>query len=114
MTDNAIEPIAIHCPICGYHQVVPLAEWLFQSSDLGHGHTCGSGKCPSHTKMVACVKYQYNPCASRGEIIKAIKHWQRKHCYWFDLRKGDGEKRYHFDPVAFSEFLDRLSTGEME
>lgn len=41
----------IICPLCGRKQTVPTDEWLFQSTQ-GHGHTCGSGKCPSHTYMV--------------------------------------------------------------
>lgn len=59
--------ISIHCPLCGWHQVVPLGDWLFQSSEMGHGYTCGSGKCPSHTRMVACQKYQCNPCAQHDD-----------------------------------------------
>jgi hypothetical protein len=43
--------VGIHCPLCGFHQIVPRDEWHFQSTE-GHGHTCGSGKCPSHTYMV--------------------------------------------------------------
>lgn len=41
----------IVCPLCGWKQTVPVQEYLFQSTQ-GHGHTCGSGKCPSHTYMV--------------------------------------------------------------
>ena len=43
--------VGIHCPLCGWHQTVPVDEWHFQSTE-GHGHTCGSGKCPSHTYLV--------------------------------------------------------------
>jgi hypothetical protein len=43
--------VGIHCPLCNWHQIVPIDEWYFQST-VGHGHTCGSNKCPSHTYMV--------------------------------------------------------------
>jgi hypothetical protein len=45
------QKVGIHCPKCGWHQVVPIDMWAFQST-MGHGYTCGSGKCPSHTYMV--------------------------------------------------------------
>ena len=45
------QTVGIHCPICGWHQTVPEEEWNFQHLQ-GHGHTCGSGKCPSHTYMI--------------------------------------------------------------
>jgi len=52
MTFRKVESVVgIHCPICGWHQTVPEEEWNFQHLQ-GHGHTCGSGKCPSHTYMV--------------------------------------------------------------
>ena len=41
-------------------------------------------------------------------LLRLIKEWQRKHCYWFRLPHTDGEQRYHFDPAAFKEFLDSL------
>lgn len=41
----------IICPKCGWKQTVDTEMWLFQSTQ-GHGYTCGSGKCPSHTYMV--------------------------------------------------------------
>jgi hypothetical protein len=44
--------VIIHCPVCGWQQEVEENMWKFQSSPAGHGHTCGSGKCPSHTRMV--------------------------------------------------------------
>lgn len=43
--------VGIHCPKCGWHQVVPIDMWAFQST-IGHGYTCGSGRCPSHTYLV--------------------------------------------------------------
>ena len=44
--------VIIHCPVCGWQQEVDGNMWKFQSSPVGHGYTCGSGKCPSHTAMV--------------------------------------------------------------
>jgi len=44
--------VIIHCPVCGWQQEVEENMWKFQSSSVGHGYTCGSGKCPSHTAMV--------------------------------------------------------------
>jgi hypothetical protein len=44
--------VIIHCPVCGWQQEVDENMWKFQSSPAGHGYTCGSGKCPSHTAMV--------------------------------------------------------------
>lgn len=41
-------------------------------------------------------------------LLRLIKEWQRKHCYWFRLPHTDGEQRYHFDPAAFKEFLESL------
>lgn len=43
--------VGIHCPLCGFHQTVPEEEWNFQHLH-GHGHTCASDKCPSHTYLV--------------------------------------------------------------
>ena len=44
----------------------------------------------------------------RKRLLQLIKEWQRKHCYWFRLPHTGGEQRYHFDPMAFKEFLDSL------
>ena len=44
--------VIIHCPVCGWQQEVEENMWKFQSSPAGHGYTCGSRKCPSHTRMV--------------------------------------------------------------
>jgi len=44
--------VIIHCPVCGWQQEVEESMWKFQSSPVGHGYTCGSGKCRSHTAMV--------------------------------------------------------------
>ena len=44
----------------------------------------------------------------RKQLLRLIKEWQRKHCYWFRLPHTDGEQRYHFDPAAFKEFLESL------
>ena len=44
--------VTIHCPVCGWQKEVEKDMWDFQSSPGGHGYTCGSGKCSSHTYMV--------------------------------------------------------------
>lgn len=46
--------IGIHCPSCDWKQIVRYDDWIFQSK-FGHGYTCGSGKCPSHTYLVRDV-----------------------------------------------------------
>lgn len=57
--------VGIHCPNnCGWKQVVPLDEWLFQSK-YGHGYTCGSEKCPSHTYLVRDDPDEQVPACSR-------------------------------------------------
>jgi len=43
--------VIIRCPNCGFRQEVEELMWRFQSSPNGHGYTCGSGRCPSHTMM---------------------------------------------------------------
>jgi hypothetical protein len=50
--DSPATMVIIHCPVCGWQQEVDKNMWKFQSSPVGHGYTCGSGKCPSHTAMV--------------------------------------------------------------
>ncbi len=52
MRDSPATMVIIHCPVCGWQQEVDENMWKFQSSPVGHGYTCGSGKCPSHTAMV--------------------------------------------------------------
>lgn len=52
MRDSPTTMVIIHCPVCGWQQEVEESMWKFQSSPVGHGYTCGSGKCPSHTAMV--------------------------------------------------------------
>ena len=42
---------------------------------------------------------------TREEVLNEIKTWMRKHCYWFTPSRSLDEQRYHFDPVAFGEFL---------
>ena len=49
--------VIVHCPLCGSSQAVRQDEWNFQSTK-GHGHTCGSGRCPSHTYMVLDEEYK--------------------------------------------------------
>jgi hypothetical protein len=48
----APEMVKIHCPLCGWSQTIEKEMWDFQSSSEGHGYTCGSGKCPTHTYMI--------------------------------------------------------------
>jgi hypothetical protein len=43
--------VGIHCPTCDWKQTVDTECWVFQCLE-GHGYTCGSGKCPSHTYLV--------------------------------------------------------------
>jgi hypothetical protein len=50
--DSPATMVIIHCPVCGWQQEVEESMWKFQSSPVGHGYTCGSGKCRSHTAMV--------------------------------------------------------------
>lgn len=50
--DSPETMVKIHCPLCGWQQEVEWGMWASASSKGGHGHTCGSGKCPSHTYMV--------------------------------------------------------------
>jgi len=53
--------LKIKCPKCGWKQVVDDEMWKFSITPYEmypgvvmhpHPHTCGSGKCPSHTEMV--------------------------------------------------------------
>lgn len=43
--------IIIICPKCGRKQTVDDKDFIFQQM-YGHGYTCGSDICPSHTYMV--------------------------------------------------------------
>jgi hypothetical protein len=82
--------VIIHCPVCGWQQEVDGNMWKFQSSPVGHGYTCGSGKCPSHTAMVfgpapfdhkACVLCDHvivqqvlgNKCGQSGSLCCNLK-----------------------------------------
>jgi len=65
--------IGIHCPLCGWRQVVTTDDWKFQSTD-GHGFTCGSEQCPSHTLMVL-DKYQDEKVIRKkvlGEVVSEL------------------------------------------
>ena len=88
--DSPATMVIIHCPICGWQQEVEENMWKFQSSPVGHGYTCGSRKCPSHTAMVfgpapfdhkACIlcdhvivqKILGNKCGKSGSLCCNLK-----------------------------------------
>jgi len=76
--------VGIHCPLCGWRQVVTTDDWQFQSTE-GHGHTCGSEQCPSHTYMVL-DKYQDEKVIRKkvlNEIISELD--ERKHILEIEL-----------------------------
>jgi hypothetical protein len=62
--------VKIHCPVCGWEQDTEKSMWEFQSSQNGHGYTCGSGKCPSHTAMVfGPAPFDYKACILCDHVI---------------------------------------------
>ena len=82
--------VTIHCPVCGWQQEVEKDMWDFQSSPGGHGYTCGSGKCPSHTYMVLGLnvrkvsmsenEHKNNLSESRITVIK-----RKANAFWDNL-----------------------------
>jgi hypothetical protein len=46
--------------------------------------------------------------AEREQVLDAVIAWKRKHGYWFTIDAISGEKRYHFEPDAFEEFVKSL------
>ena len=75
---------------------------------------CTSGE--QEPFCVGCERLREHDTAIRGgerkRLLRLIKEWQRKHCYWFTLPHTDGEQRYHFDPAAFKEFLESLAATD--
>ena len=68
--DTPAAMVIIHCPICGWQQEVEENMWKFQSSPVGHGYTCGSGKCPSHTAMVfGPAPFDHKACILCDHVI---------------------------------------------
>ena len=71
---------------------------------------CASGK--QEPFCIGCERLREHDAIIRRDeqkrLLRLIKEWQRKHCYWFRLPHTDGEQRYHFDPAAFKEFLESL------
>jgi len=90
--------VGIHCPSCDWKQIVPLDEWLFQSK-YGHGYTCGSGKCPSHTYLVRDI-FEDQPPDLWNELrmIEALEHvastgsWDAMNAYIAECRKQAEER----------------------
>jgi hypothetical protein len=48
----------------------------------------------------------------REKVLDKIVAWKRKHGYWFTVDTISGEKRYHFEPDRFEEFIEELRQGK--
>ena len=69
------------------------------------------------TRMTAegCIKqYGHALIYSNGTMDEVVK-WKRKNCFWIRVDPLTGQKRYHFDPAQFDEFIESLrSTKERD
>jgi hypothetical protein len=50
--------------------------------------------------------------AATENMLDAVIAWKRKHGYWFTVDSISGEKRYHFEPDRFEEFIESLRQQE--
>jgi hypothetical protein len=50
--------------------------------------------------------------AAREQVLDAIINWKRKNCFWIRVDTITGQKRYHFDPDRFEEFIDILRSQQ--
>jgi hypothetical protein len=80
--------VGIHCPTCDWKQSVPLDEWLFQSK-YGHGYTCGSEECPSHTYLVRDDIDEHDTAIVRAATLAAYENMD-----WGDIIRVIEKKGY--------------------
>jgi uncharacterized protein YlzI (FlbEa/FlbD family) len=45
---------------------------------------------------------------AREDVLDKVIAWKRKHGYWFTINGISGEKRYHFEPDRFEEFIKEI------
>lgn len=45
---------------------------------------------------------------AREDVLDKVIAWKRKHGYWFTVNRISGEKRYHFEPDRFEEFIKEI------
>lgn len=79
------------------------------------GH-CDQMKCPIccegsdfPTLPEEIKKYEAEAARkAREDVLDKVIAWKRKHGYWFTVNQISGEKRYHFEPDRFEEFIKEL------
>lgn len=71
--------------------------------------------CPN---AILCSECNVNDIAAeasrkaREDVLDKVIAWKRKHGYWFTIDKISGEKRYHFEPDMFEEFIQSLRSEQ--
>jgi hypothetical protein len=51
---------------------------------------------------------------AREDVLDKVIAWKRKHGYWFTVNRISGEKRYHFEPDRFEEFIKEIRTAALQ
>ena len=49
--------------------------------------------------------------AIRNATLDEVVKWKRKNCFWIRVDPLTGQKRYHFDPAQFDEFIESLRSS---
>jgi hypothetical protein len=65
------------------------------------------------TERVKVLSGEHDAQITREEnkrVLDAIKEYTRHHGYWYKIKED--EKRYHWEPARFDEFLKSLRTQE--
>jgi hypothetical protein len=64
--------------------------------------------CPQHQIWQHCPVAGEIARKAREDVLDKVIAWKRKHGYWFTINGISGEKRYHFEPDRFEEFIKEI------
>ena len=72
-------------------------------------HYCNlEAPCPQHQIWQHCPVAGEIARKAREDVLDKVVAWERKHGYWFTINGISGEKRYHFEPDRFEEFIKEI------
>ena len=70
--------------------------------------TAPEAPCPQHKIWQHCPVAGEIARKAREDVLDKVITWKRKHGYWFTINGISGEKRYHFEPDRFEEFIKEI------
>jgi uncharacterized protein YlzI (FlbEa/FlbD family) len=71
-------------------------------------HSPAPTPCPQHQIWQHCPVAGEIARKAREDVLDKVIAWKRKHGYWFTANRISGEKRYHFEPDRFEEFIKEI------